>query len=279
MTYSRDDKSNHRIKSKWIACLILTCSIMLLGAPFVTSQAQSSESSVDEWPWPWKAKIAIVIDRLGSGMGGTEQLFKLHIPMTVAIMPNGPFTASDAEKARKTGKEMILHVPMQTHTGNFSRQVQGSLYPSMPVTEAQAMLEQQLRAVPHVVGLSNRGGSKVNSSAALMDTVFQVAKKHKLYFLDSSRPGNAVIRQSAIHHGVPTVQNVFVIDDYFDVSYIKQRLRKAVRSAHINGHAVVIGHVGIQGELTMKAIEQSIPMFIRQRVKLVYVSEIIEDMR
>jgi polysaccharide deacetylase 2 family uncharacterized protein YibQ len=278
MTRSHDHKPNHGIKSIWIACFIVGC-IVLLGVPAVTGQAQSSESSIDEWPWPWKAKIAIVIDRLGSGMGGTEQLFKLPIPMTVAIMPNGPFTSSDVENARKTGKEMILHVPMQIHRGKFSTQVQGSLYSSMPVSEAQAVLEQQLRAVPYAAGLSNRGGSKVNSNAALMNTVFQIAKKRKLYFLDSSRSANSVIRQSSIQHDVPTVHNLFVIDDYYDVSYIKQRLRKAVRSAHINGHAVVIGHVGIQGELTMKAIEQSIPMFIQQRVKLVYVSEIIEDMR
>ena len=45
--------------------------------------------------------LAIVIDDLGNNMKGTEEIIKLPVKLTVAIMPFMPSTKEDAELAHQ----------------------------------------------------------------------------------------------------------------------------------------------------------------------------------
>ncbi len=56
-------------------------------------------------------KVAIVIDDFGNGMKGTEEMMKLSIPFTAAVMPFMPTTKQDAEAAFKRGLDVIVHMP------------------------------------------------------------------------------------------------------------------------------------------------------------------------
>ena len=64
-----------------------------------------------------KSSLAIVIDDLGNNMKGTEEIVKLPVKLTVAIMPFMPSTKSDAELAHQYGHEVIIHLPMEPKKG------------------------------------------------------------------------------------------------------------------------------------------------------------------
>lgn len=61
--------------------------------------------------------IAIIIDDFGNNGKGTETFFKIKERLTVAVLPNMPYTVEDAERAHQNGFEVIVHLPMEPVKG------------------------------------------------------------------------------------------------------------------------------------------------------------------
>ena len=74
---------------RWICSVFFLCS---LAQPVVAKPLSSPKSN-----------LAIVIDDLGNNMKGTEEIVKLPVKLTVAIMPFMPSTKEDAELASNMG--------------------------------------------------------------------------------------------------------------------------------------------------------------------------------
>lgn len=62
-------------------------------------------------------RLAILIDDFGYCGAGTEEMLALSIPFTAAVMPFSSCTAEDAERVRQAGKEIFIHMPMESLTG------------------------------------------------------------------------------------------------------------------------------------------------------------------
>ncbi|WP_144340835.1 divergent polysaccharide deacetylase family protein, partial [Paenibacillus darwinianus] len=62
-------------------------------------------------------RAAIVIDDFGNGMSGTEDMLRLPVPFTAAVMPFLPMTKRDAEAAHKLHHDVIIHLPMEPKKG------------------------------------------------------------------------------------------------------------------------------------------------------------------
>lgn len=62
----------------------------------------------------YKAKLAVVIDDCGYSMSLAEQLAAIKYPITFAVIPyTPPYGKETAKLARKAGKTVFIHFPMQ----------------------------------------------------------------------------------------------------------------------------------------------------------------------
>lgn len=221
-----------------------------------------------------KPIVAIVIDDMGYGRAGTEQILNLDVPVTVAVMPYGPHAAEEAARAQRKGHGVILHQPMEP----LSEEVDpgpGKITVDMDDVTIRQVLADNLARVPGTIGVNNHMGSKATSDRRVMEAVIDEVKSRGLFFLDSRTIASSVAAQVASEKGLPPVSNQVFLDNTDDVNYVKERLRLLLQVAVENGTAVGIGHVRPN---TAAAIEEMIPVFKAAGVEFVTVDRVAERM-
>jgi polysaccharide deacetylase 2 family uncharacterized protein YibQ len=62
-------------------------------------------------------QISIIIDDMGNQRESGLAAVDLPGSVAYAFLPHTPYAAELAEVAHRHGKEVILHIPMQSHTG------------------------------------------------------------------------------------------------------------------------------------------------------------------
>ena len=229
-------------------------------------------------------KLAIVIDDFGSyDEAGISTLLKANIPLTCAVLPNTELTKKHLDLLSKTNHEIILHMPMQSHV-NLPEDWYGPVYIKNhdSKTIAAQKLEDCLKAFPQIKGFNIHIGSGVSQNQKLMTAVYDFAKQHNLYFLDSR-----TIETKATENACKETNSIYLGRDVFleadkNRSYggVKFRLQQSIDTAKEKGYAIAIGHVGAEGgENTAKAILDMTKAFEKQGVKIVPLSEIYDDLK
>lgn len=61
--------------------------------------------------------VVLIIDDFGNNGNGTEEMLKLNVPVTAAVMPFMPFSKADALAAKNANLEVILHLSMEPNQG------------------------------------------------------------------------------------------------------------------------------------------------------------------
>ncbi len=140
-----------------------------------------------------KSYLAIVIDDLGNNMKGTEEMIKLPVKLTVAIIPFMPSTKEDAELASQYGHEVIVHLPMESKKGKKSWLDPGAITTDLSNKEIHKRVEAAVKDVPHAVGMIHHMGSKVTQDERVMKIVLEVCKENGLFYLDSKTTGKSVV--------------------------------------------------------------------------------------
>jgi len=217
-------------------------------------------------------KIALVIDDLGSGVAGTEEIFSLNIPLTVAILPLRPFSKQEAERAKAVGYQVILHHPMEPVSRDQNPGA-GVVTDLMEDEEIIRIVQENLRSIPHAVWINNHMGSKGTADERVVGAVLRAAKEEGVFFLDSRTTAQSVVPAVAGRLKVPSNTNKVFLDNEKKVDYIKGQLEKLVKIAQKNGEAIGIGHVH---PATAEAISQMIPEFEAKGITLVYVQELMK---
>ncbi|MGO4697305.1 divergent polysaccharide deacetylase family protein [Paenibacillus sp. 2TAB26] len=255
-------------KLRWSSVAKAAAAVMLLSAlsaamsplsyNHVSAQSSakgiSAAAQVDE-----RKPVAIVIDDFGNNMSGTEEMMKLPVKITAAIMPFMPTTKKDAEEAYRLGHDVIVHMPMEPNKGLKSWLGPGALTTDLSDAEVRKRVEDAIDDVPHAIGMNNHMGSKVTADERMMRIVLSVCKERGLFFLDSRTTFKTVVPKLAKELGVPTVSNDVFLDDVYTVQHISKQI--GVLRKHLESHdsCITIGHVGAPGKYTSSVLHQSIP--------------------
>lgn len=202
-------------------------------------------------------RIAIVIDDFGNGMKGTEEMFQLGFPFTVAVMPFLPTTEQDARKAHELGLDVLVHLPMEPNHGKPSWLGPGAITTDLTDDEIRKRVEEAIANVPHAVGVNNHMGSKATSDARVMRIVMEVCRDHGLFFLDSRTSYRSKAGEEAIAAHVPLIQNNIFLDDIYTASHVRKQIQKVLKRAEEERITVVIGHVGSPGRITAAMLKKS----------------------
>lgn len=205
-------------------------------------------------------KLAIVIDDFGYNGEGTKEMLALPIPFTAAVMPFSDYSKENGEAVTAAGKEVMIHMPMESLTGKREWVGDQGLFLSMNPEQIKTQVEAAYAILPDAVGLNNHMGSAIMEEARCLRPVMEVLQEKGDFFLDSVTTSKSKGRETAEALGVPFLARRVFLDSTDDVAVVKKNLRKAAEIALAEGEAVAIGHVGPEGgQITVQAIKELIP--------------------
>ncbi len=218
--------------------------------------------------------IAIVIDDLGYHFKQGKEIVEFDGKIACSFLPFAPYSSILAKRARKNGKEIMLHMPMEAIRGAVGDP--GQLKHEMDKQLFQATLYKQLDAIPGVLGVNNHMGSLLTQDLKHMRWTMDVLSKYKLaplFFVDSRTTKYTVAEQTAKAFGLPTIRRHVFIDHVAKEKPIRKQFRRLVSLAKKKGVALGIAHPRAQ---TLLVLKEEISRLNSYGVQMVSVSELIE---
>ena len=217
------------------------------------------------------ARLAIIIDDLGSDLAPAEALLKIRYPLTLSILPGQPHSAEIADEAFRRGDQVMLHLPMEFE-GNSAKPEAIELRVGMGASEVDRLLAQMIEAVPHAAGINNHEGSRATTDPALMADVMAVLRRRNLFFIDSRTTAATVAYDAARQAGVRAASRNVFLDDVETREAILRQIELAESDARREGSAIAIGH---PHPATISALEQALPQLKARGVRLVFASDLV----
>lgn len=222
-----------------------------------------------------KPKVAIIIDDFGNGSAGTEEMLKLPIKFTGAVMPYMPKSTEEMYMLIENGKEVILHQPMEAHTGKRSWLGETPILGSMTIDEVKETFLKNADQLNKAVGFNNHMGSLITEDRDKMTAILKIAKEKGWFYIDSVTTAKSVAEEVAKELGVPTAKRDVFLDSTQDKEKIKDNMRKTINIAKEKGSAVAIGHVGAEGgKVTAQAISEILNE-VGDEVEFVFASDVV----
>ena len=217
--------------------------------------------------------IVLVIDDFGYRNDSISDGFlDLSVPITCAVLPGHNQSSRFAKKAINAGKEVIVHMPMQSAIAS-SGEDEFKLKIGMTSEEIEWRLNEALNEIPEAVGINNHQGSKATTDGKVMAVVASVLKNKNKFFLDSRTSSKTVGENTMRSAGVPTARRHIFLDNDLSIENISKQLDKLVAVAEKKGLAIGIGHV--KGN-TLKVLEEEIPALVEQGFEFKFLSQVVD---
>ena len=217
--------------------------------------------------------IVLVIDDFGYRNDNISDGFlNLSIPITCAIIPGHTASKKFAEKAVSYGKEVIIHMPMESE--NYSPgEDEYKLLTSMTSELLENKLIQAFESLPEAIGMNNHQGSKATSDSKTMTVLASVLKDRGKYFIDSRTSPLTIGEKTMISFGVPTARRNIFLDNNNDLDKIEEQMNKLANSAKKNGVAVGLGHAR---KNTLTVIEKVVPDLLDKGFVFQFASQVVK---
>jgi polysaccharide deacetylase 2 family uncharacterized protein YibQ len=216
--------------------------------------------------------VAILIDDLGNDAAAVDRISRWPFPIAGAVLPELAGSARAAEELEASGKEVLLHVPMEPAGFPAVRPGPGVLLRSQADAEITDTLEKDLASVPGAVGVNNHMGSAATTDARVMRAVARVLARRGLFFVDSRTTAATVAEEVVREQGVPAVSRRVFLDDVATEPGVETALAGLLTHARSDGSALAIGH---PHPATLAVLERELPKLQHQGVRLVRVKELV----
>lgn len=221
---------------------------------------------------PGLPRIGVVIDDLGLDRKRTERAMGLPAPVTLAFLPYGRRLGDETARARKSGHEILVHVPMEPE-GKGADPGPNALLTGSGTAELRVRLDWALSRFDGYVGINNHMGSKFTSDPKAMDLIAAELKARGLLFLDSRTAKSAVAFDRARAAGVPAAVRQVFLDRDPARKAIDAELKRLEDLARRYGSAIAIGH---PHDKTLDALDAWLPTLAAKGLQLAPVSALVE---
>lgn len=210
------------------------------------------------------ATLVFVIDDAGMNAEYTKRYASLPFPLTIAVLPKLLHSKDCAYIVRSSGKELILHQPMQSLNHNLDPGP-GKISVDMSFSQISSIINENLAEIgPGVKGLNNHEGSEVTEDVLRIGAVLDVCLENKIYFLDSRTTANTKAPQAAIERDMTIFEKSGpYIDNIVSREAMLKEIYKSLEAANKNGSAIVIAHVDKSAEILPKLLEQMYPYLLK----------------
>ncbi|WP_260293443.1 divergent polysaccharide deacetylase family protein [Sedimenticola hydrogenitrophicus] len=224
---------------------------------------------------PTQPVITIIIDDMGNDGGWGDAALTIPGPVTYAFLPHTPHARRLALEAHAAGKQVMLHLPMQSHEGN--RLGPGALTLHMTETAFKRSMDDSLGAIPHARGLNNHMGSLLTRHPGAMAWVMQgLRDRGDLFFIDSRTTLQTVGQQLAEEYGVPNARRDVFLDNDRNPEAIARQFEQLLKRARRQGYAIAIGHPYPE---TTRVLVERLAGLQSSGIRLIPASEMIEYQR
>jgi polysaccharide deacetylase 2 family uncharacterized protein YibQ len=217
-------------------------------------------------------RIAIIIDDLGYQLAAGHRAVALPGPVACAILPGTPGAARLARAAWEGGKEVLLHLPLQSvdHDGAAEP---GSITLDMTREAFADTFATAMASVPFAVGVNGHRGSLLTRHPGHMSWLMEeLLRAGGLYFVDSYTTHRSVALQIASEQGVPAIKRDVFLDSDPAPEMVAMEFERLKALARERGLAVAIGHP-YPG--TLAFLERAIPGLVEEGIELVPLRELI----
>ena len=219
------------------------------------------------------SSIVLVIDDFGYRNDAISDGFlNLPIPITCAVLPGHKQSSPVAKKAVSAGKEVIIHMPMQSSVASLGED-EFKLKVGMTSQEIEWRLNEALKEIPEALGINNHQGSKATADGKVMAVVASVLKNKDKFFLDSRTSSKTVGESTMRSVGVLTARRHVFLDNDLSVEKISNQFDELVRISKKKGVAIGIGHV--KGN-TLKVLQKKIPLLVEQGFDFKFLSQVVD---
>ncbi|MBN1352747.1 divergent polysaccharide deacetylase family protein [candidate division KSB1 bacterium] len=222
---------------------------------------------------PRVGKIALIIDDFGHAFTQLVQNFlELDAPITISILPGLPESQHIAERALISGKEIMLHLPMESKVEKTPDHGY-TIYTSMGDAEIKRRAEAAIRHLTSIKGVNNHQGSKATADSRTISAVLEAIKNYNLFFIDSQTDKSSLAFELAKQMKIPTSKRDVFLDNKDDLNYIRGQIDLLARIASRNGSATGIGHLKTN---TYKALREELPRLKNLGYQIIFASEIVQ---
>jgi polysaccharide deacetylase 2 family uncharacterized protein YibQ len=234
---------------------------------------RSPVPSIPRPPLAQQARIAIIIDDLGNDRAAVERLAAWREAVTGAVLPKLPGSVAAAEALSRSGKDVLLHLPMEPRGFPGVRPGPGVVLVSQSEAQIRGTLADDLNSVPRAAGVNNHMGSLATADRRVMRIVVEELARRGLFFVDSRTTDATVAAEAAAEVRVPCASRRVFLDDVPTEEAIERSLDDLVSKAKAEGAAIAIGH---PHPTTMAVLERELPRIGERGVRLVRVSELVK---
>lgn len=214
------------------------------------------------------ATIAIIIDDAGRNAANVRKYTSLEIPLTIAVLPKLSQTKECAQIVRNSGKELILHQPMQSKNHNMDPGP-GKVTVDMSFEQIYQIVKDNLAELgPGVKGLNNHEGSEVTEDVFRIGAVLDVCLEKGIYFLDSRTSAQTMAPQAALERDMTIYEKAGpYIDNETTREAELKRIVESLEYANKHGSAIVIGHVDKSVNILPGLLKEMYPLMIKKGYK------------
>ena len=252
-------------------------------------EENESENTVEQEPVPDNVKvteesfyeednlipIAIVIDDMGISQQYSKQIIGINAEITTSFLTYGKNFNGLVSEAKKAGKEIIVHIPMEPYSATNTAPDQLNI--AMSNEEIKKNFEAILAHFDaDLVGGNNHMGSKFTENKEKMSSIMEVLQKRNMFFLDSRTSAKAIGCDVAKEFNVDCINRDVFLDNENNFEYITKQLKQTEKIAEKKGYAVAIGHPKSQ---TVEALKNWVEKLDKNKFKPVYLSELIKKIK
>lgn len=223
---------------------------------------------------PDAPRIAIIIDDLGYALGRGRRAVLLPGPVACAVLPATPRGRLLAEMAHRHGKDVLLHLPLQSDARAGAAEP-GGIVLDMSRAQFSRAFAASLASVPHAVGVNNHRGSLLTRHPGHMGWLMEeIRARDGLFFVDSYTTHESVALELAREARVPAVRRNVFLDHERTPARLAAEFARLKRLARRDGYAVGIGHPYPE---TLGFLEQALPRLGDEGYRLVSVSDLVAE--
>jgi len=216
--------------------------------------------------------VTIIIDDMGNLLHSGRRAVALPGAVTINILPFTPYATYFAQQAERSGKEVMLHIPMEAINGR--KLGSGGLYADMNHAQFDAVLSASLKSIPNIRGISNHMGSRLTQNGRMMEWLMSGLVHHgRLYFVDSRTTVNSLALEYARKNQLPHAKRDVFLDHEQTSEHILKQWHHLIQLARREGSAVAVAH---PYPVTLDFLEQRLPDIEAEGIRLVSVSELLD---
>lgn len=215
-------------------------------------------------------RIAILIDDLGHDRAAGLRVLALPDAVGVAVLPFTSHAAALAVAARARGKEVLLHLPLESLDAEPLGP--GGIEAGAAPAAMQDALARALAAVPGAIGVNNHMGSLLTQAPESMRVLLRALHSHGLFFVDSYTTERSVALSVARELGVPATRRDVFLDAEPGEAAIAAQWQRLLALARERGVALAIGH---PNPVTLGWLERELPRLEERGFALVRVTDVV----